>query len=351
MTTSAVRVCRLALYLGGQLLAVTRLAGQAVAPEGPNVRGLVISPAGAPVANVEVRLDGGKLATHTNAEGLFSFVDAPKGLQTLRFRRIGFLPATLTLRVPDVSDTLNVMMVPATQMLDTVQVVAKVNVLAGVVLDSKNRRISGVMVDIIGSRNAATVTDDGGAFTFTSVKNGTVVVRARKPGYEMATYSLQLEDWRGVILRMDSIDTKLRSARRALISGIGPTVEYTWKETQQRIAMRSSRATIVTREELAPLGDLPLGQAILQTSSAQLIVVDLQNAINSTCVLEDGRTIIGSTTLDSWRTNDVDFVELYPPGTDASGTVARYMRSAGCRGTRTVGLRARGPFFAVVWLR
>jgi hypothetical protein len=52
-----------------------------------------------------------------------------------------------------------------------------------------------------------------------------------------------------------------------------------------------------------------------------------------------------------YRADDVDFVELYPPGTESSGSVARYVRGGGCRPVRTPGLRSRGVFYAVVWMR
>ena len=69
-------------------------------------------------------------------------------------------------------------------------------------------------------------------------------------------------------------------------------------------------------------------------------------------MLEDGRLVGDSTTLDLFRANDVDFVELYPPGTESSGSVAQYTRGSGCRAVSTPGRpRATGVFYAVVWLR
>ncbi|MFI5310049.1 MAG: collagen binding domain-containing protein [Gemmatimonadales bacterium] len=325
-------------------------ATPAVAQERPNVRGVVTAPSGAPIAGVEVRLEE-RAVTRTDEHGDFYFVNAPKGIQTLTFRRIGYLPAALAVKVPESSDTLTVVMVATPPTLDTVQVVAKLNVLAGIVIDAKNQPVPGAMVDVLGTKTAATTTDENGWFTFTSVKSGTVVVRARKPGYAMSTHSMMLEDWRGLVLHMDTLETKLGSAKRADISGIGNTVEFAWKETQQRIAMRGSRATIITREELAPYFDQPLGEAVRLSRAGTTLASDLHDYMNSMCVLQDGRTIIGSTTLDMFEARDVDFVELYPPGSEPSGTIARYMRGGGCRALRTPGQRSRGPFYAVVWIR
>jgi hypothetical protein len=66
-------------------------------------------------------------------------------------------------------------------------------------------------------------------------------------------------------------------------------------------------------------------------------------------VLENGYLWVGYTTLDAFEADVVDFVELYPPGTESSGSVQSYLRNAGCRpsGTRP----GRGTFYAVIWLR
>jgi len=328
------------------------LGVSALAQEKPNVRGVVTSPAGLPLEGVDVRIDGAPMSTRTNERGLFRFVNAPKGIQTLRFRRIGFLPAVLPVRVPETSDTLEVRMVASPSMLDTVQVTAHLNVLAGVVLDAKNRPVPGAMVDLIGTRNAETTTDATGRFTFTSVKSGMIVVRARKVGYEMAMHSMLLEDWRGLVLRMDTLSSRLRAARQAEISGIGNSVEFVWKETQQRIAMHGGRAIVVTREDLAPFSDLSLGEALRYTPAAAAVATELYAAAGNVCVLKDGRFLVGSTTLDLYEARDVDFVELYPPGSEASGSVARYTRDGGCRSVRVPGQsRSRGPFYAVIWMR
>jgi hypothetical protein len=150
---------------------------------------------------------------------------------------------------------------------------------------------------------------------------------------------------------MDTLETKLRSAARADMSGIGNAVEFAWTETRQRIAQRGSRAVIVTREDLAPFADMSLGEAVRHTESGSIVTADLENAGINVCVVQDGKQLVGATTLDMYRADDVDFVELYPPGTETTGSVARYARGGGCRPVRTPGLRARGAFYAVVWMR
>jgi hypothetical protein len=65
----------------------------------------------------------------------------------------------------------------------------------------------------------------------------------------------------------------------------------------------------------------------------------------------NGKNTVGPSTLDNFRTQEVEFVELYPPGTELSGSVPRYLRAAGCRPVRTPGSFNVGVFYAVIWLR
>ncbi|HVT37803.1 MAG TPA: carboxypeptidase regulatory-like domain-containing protein [Gemmatimonadaceae bacterium] len=332
-------------------LLVLALAATARVQQPPTIAGRVITPAGAPVGGADVRVEGTDASTRTDERGAFRFAGAPKGIQTLLFRRIGYLPASLAVRVPESSDTLTVMMVPSRSMLDTVQVRASLNVLAGVVIDSANRTVPGAKVEMIGTTSASTSTDSTGWFTFTSVHSGPVVLRIRKLGYQPAMHSMQLADWRGVVVRLSPLDAGMSESKRAEKSGFGNRTEWVWTETRDRMVRRGMLATVVPREELAPFGDLSLGQAIRRTRSGMLAAMDLQQPGNDVCVLIDGNRMVGSTNLDTFRANEVDFVELYPPGTETSGTVRGYLRGAGCRSLRFGGARGRGPYYAVVWLR
>ena len=318
----------------------------------PNLTGHVQTPAGVPIPGVEVRLDDSDRLSRTDERGAFAFVGAPAGGRRLLLRRIGYLPAALNVHVPEVSDTLSVTMVPVPSALDTVKVTAHLNVLAGIVVDSANRPVSGASVDVMGARSASTTTDSAGWFTFTSVRSGSVVLRIRKAGYTQVTHSLALADWRGLMLRLPPLDRTLSESRRLNASGYGNSRAFAWAETNQRLSERGTRAVIVSREELAPFDDQPLGQAVRNSKSGGLATAGLITPYSDeVCVLLDGRRVIGSTSMDTFRTSEIQFVELYPPGTESSGTVAQAMRGAGCRATRAAGARSREPFYAVIWMR
>jgi hypothetical protein len=316
-----------------------------------NLRGVVKSVAGNPIAGVEVRIDGSRFVTRSDQGGRFAFVNAPKGPQLLRFRLVGYLPATAEVKVPTTAEPIEVQMIPMPPSLDTVHVVASVNVLAGVVVDHKDRPIPGATVDMLNGASATTTTDSSGWFSFASVKSGTVLVRARKLGFAATTTSIRLEDWRGLVIHLDPLDFNLSGSKLEAASGFGNGNTFVWTETQQRLSMRGLRAIVVPREELAPYDDYPLGQAIQRTPTGSAEASDLSAAGTNVCVLLNGKNTVGPSSLDSYRTEDVEFVELYPPGTEMSGSVSRYLRNSGCRRVQVPGSFAVGPYYVVIWLR
>lgn len=327
--------------------------GQAQQPavQHPPLRGQVQSPAGLPLPDAEVTVDGIKGSARSDAQGMFSIPNVSKGIRTIGVRRIGYLPAVATVAMPQGNDTLFVTLVPAHAELDTVRVTAELNVLAGIVVDERNRPIAGASVDMIGSRYGTATTGADGWFRFTSVRSGPVIYRAMKHGYVATTQSVQLRDWRGVVIHMEAIDSTLSAAKQALLAGTGNSTTFVWTESNTRMGQRGMQSVLVTSEELAPLGDLTLGEAIMRTRSASSLLGDLQRDNSSVCVLLNGNRMIGQTSLDVYNTDDVEYVELYPPGTELSGTIAAYMRFAGCTSTRTLATGKVGVFYAVVWLK
>jgi hypothetical protein len=313
-----------------------------------NLRGKVQSVAGTPIEGVEVRIEGSTKVTRSDTRGNFAFVNAPKGPQTLLFRLLGYLPAKSPVRVPT-TEPVEVAMLATPRNLDTVKVIASLNVLAGVVVDPKDRPIPGATVEML--NGTSTTTDSSGWFTFTSVKSGSVLVRARKLGFAPVTTTIRLEDWRGLVIHLEALDYNLTGSRLEDASGFGNTNAFVWTETQQRLSQRGAHAIVIPREELALYDDYPLGQAITRTKTGAAEASDLNAAGGNVCVLLNGKNTVGPSTLQNFRTAEVEFVELYPPGTELSGSVQRYLRASGCRPVRTPGSFNVGVFYAVVWLR
>ena len=345
-------VCLAALCLAALCVAAASRAGaQQPAIAIPPLRGHVQSPEGRPLADAEVKVEGVKGSARSDVQGLFSLPNVPKGMQTISVRRIGYLPAIAIIDVLPANDSLIVILVPMHTVLDTVKVVAEMNVLAGIVVDENNHPIPGASVDLIGNRRGSATTGSDGWFTFTSVRNGPTILHVVKTGYVGTMQSVQLTDWRGVIVRLSLIDTTLSKAKQEILSGTGNSATFVWHETQTRLAQRYMNAVVVTREELAPLSDLTLGEAIRRAPSASSLSSDLQVINNTVCILLNGNRAVGQQSLDVYDTDDVEFVELYPPGAEPSGSVAAYLRFATCPTTRTRANGRTGIYYAVIWFR
>jgi hypothetical protein len=332
------------------LLPVTRAGAQQPAAVTPPLTGHVQSVDGLALADAEVTIDGERRIVRTSTQGVFSIPNVSKGIHTINVRRIGYLPAMATVQTPQANDAFTISLLPTRTELDTVKVAARVNVLAGVVVDEQNRPIAGATVDIIGTRRTTVTTGDDGWFSFTGVNSGPTILRVLRAGFVGATKSVQLQDWRGVVVRMSAIDTTLSKTRQAYYSGLGNAQRNVWLETQMRLNRRAAQTVIITSEELAPLRDLTLGEAITHVPSAVNLLSDMQANRNAACVLLNGFQMIGQVSLDTYNTEDVEFVELYPSVASAPSSIRAYLQIAGCPATRNSGMGG-GVFYAVVWLK
>lgn len=340
--------------LAGLVAAVALIAAPVRAQEPtitPNVAGRVISIGGYPIAGIEVKLEGTAFTSRTDNNGAFAMLGAPSGTQELSFRGIGYLPGRAVIRVPDASLSVKVTMLPAPRMLDTVKVREHINVLSGVVVDEHDKPVAEATIEVITGEKRKVTTGEDGWFTLTAVREGMVVFQTRKEGYYVTKTAVRMNEWRGIVVHIETLDGKLSKWRQADAAGESNNAQAAWHDATLRLSMKSSRAVIISEEELAPFADMSLGQAIRWTKAGAPLAFDLQNASNQICVLQDGRRMVGSTSLDGWRASELEMVELYPPGTEASGTVARYLRAAGCRTSPNPGMRTRGPFYAVLWMK
>jgi hypothetical protein len=346
-----IRVRRtIALLLGSAGIASAQQAARDTTKD-VTIRGTVTAIGGMPIADAEVSVQGlsRPIGTRSGADGRFVIRGIDKGRQTLAVRRIGYLPSVVTVKVPN--DTVEISLVKSTPMLDTMKVTANVNVLAGMVIDEHNEPVPDAYVDIIGTQKEGTSSLPDGRFMFTSVRTGTVMLRVRKLGYAQVVHGVMLNGWRGIVVQLPELDKRLSEGKKLLQSGFSNGAQIAWDEAQQRIGRRRYGATVVPREELDPYDDEPLGQAVGRTKSGGFAIRDLTDGGINICILLNGQTPIGGASLDLYNTDDVAFVELYPPGTELTNSVARQMRTAGCRASQTRSQGRVGVFYAVVWTR
>ncbi len=339
------------------------LISGALAAQAPDVRGTVRTVGGVAIPEAEVRIQGTDFSAKTSPTGEFSFSGAPRGLASITFRRVGFLPAIAMVNIPSSSDSLEVTMVASAASLDTVKVIARLNVLAGVVIDSTSTPVPGANITVIGTDRTAT-TDSAGRFLLTSVRAGPVVYRVQKQGFAALTGSARLDEWRGVVLRLTAFPKPHRHPRGENADAVDET---TWRQTAIRLSQRSARSAIVTREELEPFGKLSLTSALPLTVGARPAIADLRQANFEACLIMNGSRPIGLATLGTIWSDEVEFLEIYPSGSDWSKTLGRMTGGMGCRPQTTVSAAPpsrnrlpavreptrpspRDPLFVVVWL-
>jgi hypothetical protein len=346
---------RIRFAVAALMLAVGSITNTAAAQQPvvviPPLTGHIVSPGGLPIDGAEVKVKDIGKPTRSDTQGAFTIADVPKGQFTISVRRVGYLPATYIVDWPEEKDSLKIEMLPSRTELDTVKVTAQLKVLGGVVVNERNNPIAGASVDLLGARNRTVTTGPDGWFTFTNVKIGPVVFRVLADGFEGKTQSATLTDSRGVVVHLSAIDMTLSKRKQQIAAGDGNTAKYVWAETQSRLIQRNMQATIVTSDDLAGFKDMTLGEAIQQTHVATKLAPDLQAGFAQVCVLLNGSRMVGMTSLDVYNTDDVEWVELYPPGSEASGTVGRYLQFAGCTTQRAATTTRRGVFYAVVWLK
>jgi hypothetical protein len=328
-------------------LATRALAAQA--PD-PNVTGVVRSVGGLPIAGMEVRIEGSQHSTRTDTRGGFAFTGVSNGAQEVVARGIGYLPSRLSIRVPEKALALELTVLPAPPVLDTVKVKERLHVLSGVVVDDRSQPVPGATIEVITGDRRSLTTGEDGWFTLTAVKEGVLVFRTKKEGFYMTNTSVRMNDWRGIVVRMEPLGSKMSETAIADASGTSNNAAAAWQDTGMRLSMRGSRAVVLSEEELAPFADLPLAKAISMTKAGAMLSIELERMKGMICVLLDGRRAVGSTSLESWRASEVEMVELYPPGTESSNTVRRYLRNAGCQARVEAG-RTKGPFYAVLWMK
>lgn len=89
-------------------------------------------------------------------------------------------------------------------------------------------------------------------------------------------------------------DGRITESKQRMLSGLGNTSRHVWLETLQRLSRRNVQSSVVTREELAPLGE-----AITRAPSAVNLLRDMQVSRNVACVLLNGYQMIGQVSLDN----------------------------------------------------
>jgi len=143
--------------------------------------------------------------------------------------------------------------------------------------------VPGATVEVITGDKKSLTTGEDGWFILTSVRDGTIVFRTTKPGYYLTTTAVRMNECARVVVHVETLDSKLSPTRQAEASGTSNNAQVAWHDATLRMSAKGLHAVVISEEELAPLADMSLGDAIKRTKTGATLAFDLQNAAGQIC--------------------------------------------------------------------
>jgi hypothetical protein len=365
-----------ALCIAGGLNAVSVAAAQNPAqPALPpaTMAGVVRDSTGAPIADAEVVVREMTQGTRTNARGEFTLRDVSPGAYQVWFRRLGYRSIDYNWDArPGERTEVTVVLHAIPRTLDPVVVRAEEDrrlkgssSILGIVVDSAGTPIEEAEVQLVGA-NRLGVTRPNGGFLFRPLPVGQYLIRVRKLGYVPTNMTLNLVDHddREVIIKMRGLPVKLDAMVIAERSGYAPD-DHALEDLDKRLRWQSSFRTVVAgRDQLEKFGTMGMDQAMAALGGAGAIQVGermaqakiqprfgprepmAKTAFPDACILLNGKTQLHQP-LATFSAAQVEMLEVYPPQTEITGTVADKMRSPECRAVSLF----EHPTYFVIWLR
>lgn len=274
--------------------------------------GVVRDTTGRPLAGAAVALDPDRniRGTRTDAQGRFRFDRVTQGRHTLRTTWIGHRPDDRVITVPSGGLSVDIVLVPSAQQLDTLAIVARRSGVIGTVLDGTTlRRLNRSTVEALGTRWRATTREDG-QFEFAEAPHGAYVISVRRDGYQTRLIPATVPEEGAV---------EIAAALRKLSSDSETRREFTMREMSSRIVRRNrNQSAIVSRNELLAIPGAQLDQAVQYAPS--VVEKGLIASDYTLCRLYvDGR-FEPYMALGDLKADDVAMVEVYNAGNCAQQT-------------------------------
>jgi hypothetical protein len=343
------------------LFAAAVAAQTPVVITGGTLSGLVRDVAGAPVAGATVSLVGEAGSTRTDGAGHFALRGVPAGRHTALFRRLGFRSVEYRWAAQSGVDLqIAVAMAVLPRQLDRVVVEAPgvshrrgTSVIAGTVIDSAGRAVSGADVRLLGA-GLSTMSDTAGRFAFGGLAAGYYIVRARRPGLASTNYVMQVvdDDNRGITLTLYGLAAKTGPRDTMVASGYG-VADLAFDAFDRRERGTGTNPMFgpgdLFRADRAPL-DLML-QRFIEPGSARgrrspAVVDAVGSARDGECLLIDGRRAAYQP-LRSFTSVDVQLIEVIRPNEFVGEFVLSQMEAlTECRGSMD-----HHPSYFVLWTR
>lgn len=325
--------------------ALLALGTVAQAQEGPEIgiRGRVTSVDGAAVANVLVKLvaDGRTLQVRTDADGNYRMTGAAAGQYLVTMRRIGFRADTTTVQLSDRLEIVSRRLEPLAARVDGVQITEAWSGVHGVIGDRNYQPVEGATVEVVGSNDEATSSDEG-QFALPQRAGASLLLRVSAPGYDPRLVSARIPEDGSVELSVLLTGASAETRPSTVIDD----------ELERRMTWTSPMALRLTREEILATEALDLTVAVNLTPAAQRVGA---RVAPTACVFVDGVPRPGLP-IGALRPESVEFIEVYGQGAERTGQLSRRWPPRGECGVggsqamlRRVSNQSSRSQFVVVW--
>ncbi len=326
------------------LVGVSASAGLAQRPHA--IRGIVRDSASRlPLAGalVDVRSAALRLTARTDEDGAFRFNGLLTGRYTYSILRIGFAERTGDIELTDQmrDTTVAVYMRPLPQVLDAFRVRGDVSAIYGMVGTLPDLApLAGARVQIIGGSEAVTTGADGGFFV-PAEGPGSYLVRITADGYADRLFNVEIPRGRAV------------EASRLLDPGAGApkALEGVYDDLAQRLRFRGMNSALVSGAELRRAGS----NVVDAVQASRAFTAPGLRFGPSVCLFVNGIARPGAT-VEAYRVDEVEAIEVYAGNGDKSGDLARrWPANAPCgqifRTFARGGPTANLVRYVVIWLR
>lgn len=286
------------------------------------IRTRVLDEAGAPVTDAQVEVNPGSRRALSGDDGGLLFTQLKPGAYTIAVRRIGYQPLTIKVDVTagaTAAPAITLVAIP--RVLDSIRVFEKANGLryTGTVLNERSAPIEGAIVMVPGKAREIR-TDAAGHFSVEGFGPGTVLARVRKLGYAPQLHSLQMVNSKVDSIRLKPLPQGLKPVEINAQSGFGKDT-FAYKELDQRMRWKNEQSYVVSREEFDKQGGTDLANAIRYSVTGGRYGGTLSHPMPDGCVIINGDRALKDWPLTAFFADEVEAVEVYPPKSDASGTL------------------------------
>lgn len=283
------------------------------------------------------------IVARSGRDGVFRLAGLGEGEWTITVRRLGFAPVLDRVTLPPNGLRRDYILREAVATLDPVLVSERWTGVRGIVGDiRKLTPLDGARVEVVGE-NAGTTTDAAGRFALPMAPGSEVLLRVEAEGFVRGMYSLEVpaEGYLEIEIPLDTLREQARDW-------------MAMEDLERRLKFATPRAAIVGREQILRSDATRLDDALNEAPSLtrQGIIVN-----RGACLFVDGVARPGFP-VDAVPAGLVEFVEVYPPGSDISNTLARRWPPRAACGAPGATMRGMAPSasrqvaqFVSIWTR